>query len=82
MCACFFLRGGGKKRFHKLCFVHQYLSDLDDLHGEDALSRARRTLLGVGVDPLRCAGFWHAVEEAPLRPVTAKTKTKTKTWET
>lgn len=45
-----------------------HLNDLDDLHGEDALSSARGALLGVRVDPLRRAGLRHAVEEPPLRP--------------
>lgn len=45
-----------------------HLNDLDDLHGEDALSSARGALLGMRVDPLRRAGLRHAVEEPPLRP--------------
>lgn len=53
------------------------LHDLDDLHREDALSSTGGALLRMGVNPLRRACVWHAVEEPSSFPVTKSIQTHT-----
>lgn len=56
-----------------------YLSDLDDLHGEDTFSGPRGAIFRVRVDPLGRAGLRHAVEETALCPARSNSQGSQKT---
>lgn len=54
---------GGNRRKRRL-----YLRDLDDLPGEQTVTRTRSRLLRIGAYPLRQRVIHHAVEEPTLQP--------------